>query len=82
MIVGFFLGLITITLWIKLTCSKEQRVELKETCQKGNNAAIKYAWVATDIAETHAEGLKIQRLEAKNKQLEAKIKELEGKGGN
>lgn len=59
--------------WYKCCLNKEQQKEVRESWEKGNNAAIATTWVGADIAEEKALKLKIKRLEEKLKQ---------GKGGN
>lgn len=67
------LALVAGFIWYKFFLNKEQQKEVKESWEKGNNAAIVTTWVVADVAEENSLKWKVKRLEAKLKQ--------QGKGG-
>jgi hypothetical protein len=67
------LALVAGFIWYKFFLNKEQQKEVKESWEKGNNAAIATTWVVADVAEENSLKWKVKRLEAKLKQ--------QGKGG-
>lgn len=69
-ILAFVAGFI----WFKFFLNKEQQKEVKESWEKGNNAAIVTTWVVADVAEENSLKWKVKRLEEKLKK--------QGNGGN